>query len=45
MSFVIVSIGYAGYRWMTRGERRDTAGARGERGDAAAALATLAGGD
>jgi ABC-type spermidine/putrescine transport system permease subunit II len=21
MSFVIVAIGYAGYRWMTRGER------------------------
>jgi spermidine/putrescine transport system permease protein len=35
MSFVIVSVGYVGYRWMTRGER----------GDRAAALATLAGGD
>jgi spermidine/putrescine transport system permease protein len=35
MSFVLVALGYVGYRWMTRGERADRA----------AALATLAGGD
>jgi spermidine/putrescine transport system permease protein len=35
MSLLVVIIGYAGYRWMTRGER----------GDGVAALATIAGSD
>ncbi len=37
MSFVIVTLGYFGYRWMTRGERAS------QRGDRRGALTTIAG--